>query len=445
VLSRTANDLNHFNSKWLSTASVGEMRIASVILKCFQTQALVNRTHGVIGLNRALSSVSLVLLAAIFWTGCGGSSKSTTDTKKISNINNRVFVSNSQSGFIQNVNVDKDHLAGRGFDILINGSPTFMDSTPDHKNIAVYDAAFNSVAVVNSDIEDRTAKVSLDNVSDSIRITSDALFVYAAVRNRVNSSGPNGAVQVLDVTKNVISASYPVPNARWVSLSNDNKRLLVFPDDNSNTPYSIDLSVTAPAAVPIPGSYDRPISAYFSSDNTKAYVLNCGPECGGAQASVTELTLATLAQRTVAVPAATVATLDGTTLYVAGQTASGGMVSVVDTGAMTVSSSKPIGNGRHGVIRSVGGKVWIGAIGCNGGGCLSVFDPSSGNTIVDDPQPGAASKGDVTGMDFDTPRNLMYVCEGKELLRYDQTGAPVPTLVDIVGTAYDVRAVPPVK
>jgi len=389
------------------------------------------------------SSVSVVLLAVIAWTGCGGSSGSGTTTKKISNIKNRVFVSNAQSGYVQNVDADKDHLAGTAFDILINGSPTFMDSTPDHKNIAVYDATFNSVAVVNSDIEDRTAKASLDNVSDSIRITSDALFVYAAVRNRVNSSGPNGAVQVLDVTKSVISASYPVPNARWIALSNDNKKLLAFPDDNSNTPYYIDLSVNAPAAVPIPGNYDHPIAAYFSSDNTKAYILNCGPECGGAQASVTELTISGFSQRTVAVPAATVATLDGTTLYVAGQTASSGVVSVVDTGAMTVTSSTPIGNGRHGVIRSVSGKVWIGATGCNGGGCLSVFDPSSGNVIVDNPAAGSASKGDVTGMDFDTPKNLMYVCEGGELLRYDQNGAPVSTLVDIVGNAYDVRAVPP--
>lgn len=353
-----------------------------------------------------------------------------------------MFVSNAQSGVVQNVDVDRDRLAGSAFDMSINGSPTFMDSTPDHKTIAVYDAAFNGVAVVNSDIEDLKAKASLDNFSDSIRITSDALFVYAAVRNRVNSSGPNGAVQVLDVTNNVIKATYPVPNARWVAISNDNKTLLVFPDDNSNTPYSIDLSATAPAAVPIPGTYDRPIAAYFSADNSKAYILNCGPECGGAQASVTELTLSTLAQRTVAVPAATIATLDGTTLYVAGQTATTGMVSVVDTGAMTVTSSKAIGNGRHGVIRSVSGKVWIGATGCNGGGCLSVFDPTSGTVVVDDPAAGSPSKGNVTGMDFDTPKNLMYVCEGGELLRYDQTGTPVSTLVDIVGTAYDVRAVP---
>lgn len=393
----------------------------------------------------------MAVVAAIFWTGCGGSSNnSSSNTKPLTNLQNRLFVSNAQTGFIQIVDATKDELAGLEtgkttlYNILINGAPEFMDSTPDNKTIAVYDASFTSVAVVSSQIEDRTAKASLGGASDSIRITSDGKFVYAAVRNRVNTTGAPGAVQVLDVTNNVISANYPVPNARWVALSPDNKTLLVFPDDPSNTPYLIDLTATSPAAVPIPGTFDRPVAAYFSSDNSKAYVLNCGPECGGAQAGVTELTIATLAQRTVSVPAATVATLDGTTLYVAGQTATGGAVSVVDTGALTVSSSKTIGNGLHGVMRVQDGKVWIGATSCGGGGCLSIFDPSSGNVIVDDPAPGTSSKGDVTGMDFNTPTKLMYVCEGGELNRYDTSGTPVSTKVDIVGKAWDVRAVPPV-
>jgi DNA-binding beta-propeller fold protein YncE len=159
---------------------------------------------------------------------------------------------------------------------------------------------------------------------------------------------------------------------------------------------------------------------------------------------VTELTIATLVTRTVAVPAATVGVLDGTTLYVAGQTVGGGMVSVVDTGAMTVSSSKAIGNGFHGVMRSESGKVWIGATSCGGGGCLSVFDPASGNVVVDNPAAGTPSKGDVTGMDFESSNNLMYVCEGGELLRYDTSANPVHTNVDIIGQAWDVRSVPPI-
>jgi hypothetical protein len=397
-------------------------------------------------LKRALSGVSVVLLAAFAWTACGGGdSSSSSDTKKVSNIIDRALVSNAASGFIQVINVQLDQLASAAFWIQVSGSPTFMDSTPDGKNIAVYDSTFNAITVVSSDTEDRKARGTLDTVSDSIRITSDAKFVYAAVRNRINTSPtPNGAVQVLDITNSVISATYPVPNARWLSLSPDNKKLLVFPDDNSNTPYYIDLSATTPSAVPIPGTYDHPIAAYFSSDSSKAYVLNCGAECGGVQASVSELTISGFGQRTVNVPAATVATLDGSTLYVAGQTATGGSASVVDTGAMTVSSSKPIGNGTHGVIRFVSGKVWVGATNCGGGGCLSVFDPTSGTVVVDNPAAGETTKGNVTGMDFDKTKNIMFVCEGGELLRYDASGTPLSTLVDIVGQAYDVRVVPPI-
>jgi hypothetical protein len=394
-----------------------------------------------------------VLLAAIFWTSCGGGgSSSSSKTKPLTNIKNRLFVSNAVAGDVQIIDVDKDQLAGfetgkaTGYNINTGGNPEFMDSTSDNKNIAVYAAGAFSISVITSNTEDVQARVFLGGASDSIRISSDAKFVYAAVRNRNNGTGiPLGAVQVMDVTNSNIPSNYPVPNARWIALSSDNKTLLVFPDDPSNTPYLIDLTASAPAASPIPGNFDRPIAAYFSSDNTKAYILNCGPECGGAQASVTELTIATLAQRNVTVPAATVAVMDGTTLYVAGQTVGGGMVSVVDTGAMTASSSKAIGNGFHGVMRSESGKVWIGATSCGGGGCLSVFDPASGNVVVDNPAAGTTSKGNVTGMDFESSNNLMYVCEGGELLRYDTSGNPVHTNIDIIGQAWDVRAVPPIS
>ena len=401
------------------------------------------------------SSVAIVLLAAIFWTSCGGGSNNKTNTKTLTNVKDRLFVSNAQQGIIQIVDVDKDELAGfetgttNVFNILVGGSPQFMDSTPDNKNIAVYDNSAFSVNVMSSNTETLTSRVLLSGPSDSIRITSDAKFVYAAVRNRNNGTGIQlGAVQVMDVTNQTIPTSYPVPNARWLALSHDNKTLLVFPDDPNNTPYMVDLTAASPAAAPIPplvnNAFDRPIAAYFSSDDSKAYILNCGPECGGAQASITELTISTLAQRNVPVPAATVGVLDGTNLYVAGQTASGGMVSVVDTGAMAVNSSAAIGNGFHNVMRFQSGKAWIGASSCGGGGCLSVFDPSGGSVVVDNPPTGTSSKGDVTGMDFESSNNEMYVCEGGELLPYDTSGNPVHTNVDIVGKAWDVRAVPPI-
>ena len=46
--------------------------------------------------------------------------------------------------------------------------------------------------------------------------------------------------------------------------------------------------------VPVAGNYDRPTNAYFSLDGTSAYILNCGPECGGSRSSVSVLQASTL-------------------------------------------------------------------------------------------------------------------------------------------------------
>ncbi len=51
--------------------------------------------------------------------------------------------------------------------------------------------------------------------------------------------------------------------------------------------------------VPVPGAYDHPTSAYFSLDGSTAYVLNCGPECGGTQASVTALNVSQITYNTI--------------------------------------------------------------------------------------------------------------------------------------------------
>jgi hypothetical protein len=67
----------------------------------------------------------------------------------------------------------------------------------------------------------------------------------------------------------------------------------------------------APGLVPVPGAeprpvdatgnyygaplvFDRPVKAVFSADGSTAYVLNCGPECGGTTASVSLLPVAPL-------------------------------------------------------------------------------------------------------------------------------------------------------
>ena len=66
-----------------------------------------------------------------------------------------------------------------------------------------------------------------------------------------------------------------------------------------NAPSWCLFQVQSPDNVDATGNYygaplifDRPVKAVFSADGSTAYVLNCGPECGGSQASVSLLPVA---------------------------------------------------------------------------------------------------------------------------------------------------------
>ena len=43
-----------------------------------------------------------------------------------------------------------------------------------------------------------------------------------------------------------------------------------------------------------PLTFDRPIKAVFSADGSTAYILSCGPECGGSKASISVVPIAPL-------------------------------------------------------------------------------------------------------------------------------------------------------
>ncbi len=98
-----------------------------------------------------------------------------------------------------------------------------------------------------------------------------------------------------------------VPNVYRVSINPSGSAALAFVQD-SNVVYSVyklQTNQQAPAnavdcepqnlpvycVLPVPGNFDRPTKAIFSADGTTAFVLNCGPECGG-QASVSFLPVA---------------------------------------------------------------------------------------------------------------------------------------------------------
>jgi len=185
------------------------------------------------------------------------------------------------------------------------------------------------------------------------------------------------------------------------------------------------------------------VSGVFSSDDSTAFILNCGPECGGTAAKVTTLNMASnTLGASVAVSAATVGYLDSSgNLYVAGTAAGGGKLDVVNTSSLTVSKSGvAISDGTH-TLMAMGsnGKLFVASRTCSNDiqGCLSIFDTAAGSAMLS-----AAGGGDVTGIEPVSGRNVVYVIEGGELIIYDTTTSqPQATQIDIVGKAFDVRVV----
>lgn len=437
---------------------------------------------GVPWLKRA--AILSLCMAMLTWLGCGGSSKKLGSTGEeitntnLSKIKTRVFVSNTYAGVLNLVDGSKDALTT--FTISTDAGPKRMQVSSDKIYTLVYGSTnFSANLIWNENEKAKYSAVALGGASDSLMLSADSNYTYAAVPSLSNSgrivsfklcnpsgscstvscntlSCPAGAVQQIYWPNQKVQSTIPIQSARYVSVSPDGKTVLAFSDapvggtivtpGDINTMVKID-TTTNPVTLTYLSGFDHPVDAIWSSDGTKAYILNCGAECGGTQASVMEYTLSSgTVTRTAPVSNARAAVLQGTTLYVTGGVASApGTVQVVDTTTMTASTAVPIGYGTHTVIKYAASKVWIGAQGCGGLGCLTLFDPTSKSVVVDTVS-GGASKGDVTGMAYIDTRNLMYVAEGGELLIYNTSGVQQQAIdnnnLDIVGQAWDVVYVP---
>ncbi|HEV2618985.1 MAG TPA: hypothetical protein VGU23_03490, partial [Acidobacteriaceae bacterium] len=142
-------------------------------------------------------------------------------------------------------------------------------------------------------------------------------------------------------------------------------------------------------AVSVPGTYDEPNNVYFSLDGTTAYVLNCGPECGGKTASVTLLQQGPLNEQlipsvsapqpspmiaNVPVPGGVTAAIsDGTTLYLAGQQMQPdglftGVLSTMNQATNTITHQYSISDGSHSkMLFADNNTLWIGSQFCANG------------------------------------------------------------------------------
>lgn len=391
------------------------------------------------------AAIFLVLGFAALWTSCGGGNSNSNNGVTVSNIKDRALFDNTESGGVNILNIDTNPFTIYQTTVASLSAPEQMLIAPDRSFVLIYDDAGYTISIFNSAEETTTGTFNVNYHTESIVMSSDGKFAYAAVPENPETNAPPGTVQTYNLTTGNAGIQIPVPGARRLALSNDNKSLLVF-SDNSNTIYYIDLTATTLKPVAIAG-FNQPYSAVFSSDNSTAYVFNSGPEFSGSSpATVQAVAISPTAQTlgaSVAVPGATVGWLNGTTLYVAGEdltkpAGSQGVLSTVDTSSLTLTGSVAIADGLHNRMAAFDNKLWIGSWGCTGGRCLSIYDLQANKATI------GASTGDVTAMTPAPVKNWMFVMQGGtqgdgQLYEYDPSTLTETAPYTIVGNGWDIK------
>ncbi len=429
----------------------------------------------------ALSWLAVITLGFTL-VSCGGTKKKTIPP---SGLSTRIFASQSVTSLtatagIVIINGQYDTLA-HAPRITVGIAPGYMEISPQRAALMVFDSATNEIDVVNTQTETVGGTIALPGPTISMVAPSNSAG-YAAVPSAPIIGFPPGALEVLNLASYAITASISVPNAQYVVSNSGGSQLLVFSNDSDSLTVvsPLLLNTGLPVTTTVSG-FDRPVWAVFSGDGTTAYVMNCGPQCGGAQASVQTLNMTTLAVGTpVPVDAATIGLLSGSTLYVAGTPPTDnpctgqvtaaktcGRLDIIDTNSMAVAGRVVITDGYHDRIdMSANGQLFIGSYTCTNigninavtptgevRGCLSIYNTTiPGNTSAVIPP----DNGDVTGLqsisrpsETNVASGLVeYVAEGGNLRVYNLLTDKllidyynVNGTITVTGQIIDVKAV----
>jgi hypothetical protein len=323
------------------------------------------------------------------------------------------------------------------------GSPGLMTLSPTRATLLVFDSSSNQVEIVDTAKESVTGAVQLAGPTTSIVIPSTTTIGYVAVPTAPLIGSSPGAVEVIDLTTGTITDSISVPAVQTIVSNQNGTQLLAFSSDSDAVTIvsPLNINTTNPVTTTVPG-FDRPVYGFFGADGSTAYILNCGAQCTGKQASVQILNLGIMpsAGASVAVDGATVGLISGSMLFVAGTSPTNnactgettaatvcGRLDIVDLGSLTVTGSAVITNGYHTVMSlSANGQLFIGASGCTTvgnvnnpqgevRGCLSIYNTTNGQVVI------PPDNGDVTDLQSFTSRYVEYVAEGGSLRVYDTT------------------------
>lgn len=383
------------------------------------------------------------------------------------------------------------------------GFPNRIFNFPEQVTGFVYSNSDGSLTTVDYGKESTSGSAaSLGAKAADVAVPFGFAHIYAAIQTV-------GQLIVVDRTTGKTYA-LNLPNVYKVAVNQGDTVVLAMVR-NSNTLYrlvQLNSNAAAPAGaidcqpvnlpvycvVPVPDSstspsLDRPVGAYFSTDGTTAYVLNCGPECGGTTAGLTIMPQGNI-QTTVcpgscptsapitspvtghvAVPGGATAVLsDGTTLYIAGQQLQSdglftGFLSTMSLANNAITGQYSISDGYHTkLLFADDNTLWIGSQSCATGerqkkglnyNCLSRFDlgskavsivpnvnPQDPNSSV--PFPNANQNqwyyGDLTGLCWVQNLHKVYTAYGGQVHAFNTAdGSEIDnSLITVQGTALDV-------
>jgi hypothetical protein len=396
--------------------------------------------------------------------------------------------------------------------------PISIQSMPEENVAAVYGSGDGTLTTVNYQTEKTTGTVGgLNGLSSSIFMTRNGTYIFAASQ----------ASHVFTIVNQGNGASYPLslPGVYRVSVNPGGSMALAFVENSNYAYYPRQLTTAqslaysggpstwpkaavdcepqnapgwcmfqaqSPDQVDATGNYygaplvfDRPRKAVFSADGSTAYVLNCGPECGGTNASISLLPVAPMifliGQQSGLLPCnaspctnthtlpitnipiaggASNALVDSSTMYVVGQKLMpdgyfGGYLTVLNLATNTLvpsSGTSPnpvsISDGMPGavsrMIEADDNTLWIAMTKCNEGerfynnqpyGCLTMYNTSNNQVVLLEPY-----IGDATGIAAVTGLHKIYTAQGGQVyITSTKDGTAIDNqYVTVTGTAYDV-------
>jgi hypothetical protein len=435
---------------------------------------------GVQDLKRVPILLLFLLPASLICVSCGGNSSG--GGTQTSGIKYRAFISNSVSAgtaaagvFILNVQDDE---RGPLAPMSAGNTPGMMVVTPNRAQTLVFsgnglESSDNVLSLLNNAAEQNAAHVTLPGMTESFVVSPDSSTAYVAVPTAPVVGQAPGLLEVVALSTGAFTGQAPVPSVHYLSINNSGSRVLGFSDNSDEvaviTPSQIGIG-NAVTYIGGPGIFDRPVAAFFSSDDSTAFIVSCGAECGGTQASVQQYNLVTdtlitsvpscvpnpgsnpvtCAQNSPA--AGSMALVNGSTMYLAGtpvpaslctgeitQSTSCGLLTILNLNSMTVTNSAPIiiTDGYHNrMALGANGQLFIGArtcteivppvpppVGAETRGCLSVYNTLT--TAVGNVVAGGVlippENGDATGIQPISIRTVVYVVQGGSLLIYDAT------------------------